>query len=43
MDNLSRDLIKSGELQQMAQDQGIREITSNAAILRESDCGQCDR
>lgn len=34
MDNLSRDLIESGELKQMTQDQGIRGITSNPAILK---------
>lgn len=39
MDNLSRDLIESGELKQMTQDQGIRGITSNPAIFEKAIAG----
>jgi transaldolase len=39
MDNLSRDIIASGELQQMTQDQGIRGITSNPAIFEKAIAG----
>lgn len=39
MDNLSRDLIESGELKQMTQDQGIRGITSNPAIFEKAISG----
>ena len=39
MDNLSRDLIESGELKQMTQNQGIRGITSNPAIFEKAIAG----
>ncbi len=39
MDNLSRDLIQSGDLKQMTQDQGIRGITSNPAIFEKAIAG----
>lgn len=39
MDNLSRDLIESGDLKQMTQDQGIRGITSNPAIFEKAIAG----
>lgn len=39
MDNLSRDLIESGELKKMTQDQGIRGITSNPAIFEKAIAG----
>ncbi|WP_299405351.1 transaldolase [Acaryochloris sp. IP29b_bin.148] len=39
MDNLSRDLLESGELKQMTQDQGIRGITSNPAIFEKAIAG----
>lgn len=39
MDNLSRDLIQSGELKQMTQEQGIRGITSNPAIFEKAIAG----
>lgn len=39
MDNLSRDLIESGELKQMTQTQGIRGITSNPAIFEKAIAG----
>ena len=39
MDNLSRDLIESGELRQMIADKGIRGITSNPAIFEKAIAG----
>lgn len=36
MDNLSRDIIKSGELEQMTRKDGIRGITSNPAIFEKA-------
>ncbi|MEL6927497.1 MAG: transaldolase [Cyanobacteria bacterium J06600_6] len=39
MDNLSRDLIESGELKQSIADQGIRGITSNPAIFEKAIAG----
>ncbi|NJK37337.1 MAG: transaldolase [Oscillatoriales cyanobacterium RM2_1_1] len=36
MDNLSRDLIKSGELQQLVTEKGIQGITSNPAIFEKA-------
>jgi transaldolase len=39
MDNLSRDLIESGELKQMIADRGIRGITSNPAIFEKAIAG----
>jgi transaldolase len=39
MDNLSRDLIESGELKQSIQDKGIRGITSNPAIFEKAIAG----
>ena len=39
MDNLSRDIIQSGELQTMIQKQGIRGITSNPAIFEKAISG----
>ncbi|MGF1492278.1 MAG: transaldolase [Microcoleaceae cyanobacterium] len=36
MDNLSRDLIESGDLKQMITDKGIRGITSNPAIFEKA-------
>jgi transaldolase len=39
MDNLSRDLIESGELKQMIADKGIRGITSNPAIFEKAIAG----
>ncbi len=39
MDNLSRDIIQSGELKKMIQDQGIRGITSNPAIFEKAIAG----
>lgn len=39
MDNLTRDLIQSGELKQMSETQGIRGITSNPAIFEKAIAG----
>ncbi len=39
MDNLSRDLIESGELKQSISDKGIRGITSNPAIFEKAIAG----
>lgn len=39
MDNLSRDLIESGELKQSISEQGIRGITSNPAIFEKAIAG----
>ena len=39
MDNLSRDLIESGELKQLIADKGIRGITSNPAIFEKAIAG----
>ncbi len=39
MDNLSRDIIESGELKQMIADRGIRGITSNPAIFEKAIAG----
>ncbi|GAB4526009.1 MAG: transaldolase [Pleurocapsa sp.] len=39
MDNLSRDIIESGELKQMIADKGIRGITSNPAIFEKAIAG----
>ncbi|NJK57011.1 MAG: transaldolase [Pleurocapsa sp. SU_5_0] len=39
MDNLSRDLIKSGELKQSVAEKGIRGITSNPAIFEKAIAG----
>lgn len=39
MDNLSRDLIESGELKQLILDKGIRGITSNPAIFEKAIAG----
>ncbi len=39
MDNLSRDIIKSGELKQLIADKGIRGITSNPAIFEKAIAG----
>ena len=39
MDNLSRDLIQSGELKQSISDQGIRGITSNPSIFEKAIAG----
>jgi transaldolase len=39
LDNLSRDLIESGELKQSIQDKGIRGITSNPAIFEKAIAG----
>ncbi len=39
MDNLSRDIIQSGELKTMVESQGIRGITSNPAIFQKSIAG----
>jgi transaldolase len=39
MDNLSRDIIQSGELKIMVESQGIRGITSNPAIFQKSIAG----
>ena len=39
MDNLSRDIIESGELKQLIQDRGIRGITSNPAIFEKAIAG----
>ncbi|MCC0177832.1 transaldolase [Waterburya agarophytonicola K14] len=39
MDNLSRDIIESGELKQSISDQGIRGITSNPAIFEKAIAG----
>ena len=39
MDNLSRDIIESGDLKQMMETQGIRGITSNPAIFEKAIAG----
>jgi len=39
MDNLSRDIIQSGQLAEMVQNQGIRGITSNPAIFEKAIAG----
>ncbi len=39
MDNLSRDIIESGELKQLIQERGIRGITSNPAIFEKAIAG----
>ena len=39
MDNLSRDIIESGELKQLISDKGIRGITSNPAIFEKAIAG----
>lgn len=39
MDNLSRDIIESGELKQLIDDRGIRGITSNPAIFEKAIAG----
>ncbi|WP_019506577.1 transaldolase [Pleurocapsa sp. PCC 7319] len=39
MDNLSRDIIESGELKQLIADKGIRGITSNPAIFEKAIAG----
>lgn len=39
MDNLSRDLIRSGKLAEMVREQGIRGITSNPAIFEKAIAG----
>ncbi|MEL6502569.1 MAG: transaldolase family protein, partial [Cyanobacteria bacterium J06623_1] len=39
MDNLSRDLIESGELKQSISEKGIRGITSNPAIFEKAIAG----
>ncbi len=39
MDNLSRDLIQSGDLKQMIETQGLRGITSNPAIFEKAIAG----
>ncbi len=39
MDNLTRDLIRSGELKRMIDDRGIRGITSNPAIFEKAIAG----
>jgi len=39
MDNLSRDIIESGELKQSITDKGIRGITSNPAIFEKAIAG----
>ena len=39
MDNLTRDLIQSGELQRMISSRGIRGITSNPAIFEKAITG----
>ncbi|HEY9852350.1 MAG TPA: transaldolase [Leptolyngbyaceae cyanobacterium] len=39
MDNLSRDLVESGELKQMIENRGIRGITSNPAIFEKAIAG----
>ncbi len=39
MDNLSRDIIESGELKDMMMDQGVRGITSNPAIFEKAIAG----
>lgn len=36
MDNLSRDIIESGELKQSIREKGIRGITSNPAIFEKA-------
>ena len=39
MDNLTRDLIESGELKQMIESRGLRGITSNPAIFEKAIAG----
>ena len=39
MDNLSRDIIESGELKQSISDKGIRGITSNPSIFEKAILG----
>ncbi|MFM7372631.1 MAG: transaldolase family protein, partial [Sphaerospermopsis kisseleviana] len=39
MDNLSRDIIQSGELQNLVENQGISGITSNPAIFEKAITG----
>lgn len=39
MDNLSRDIIESGELKEMMENQGVRGITSNPAIFEKAIAG----
>lgn len=39
MDNLSRDIIESGELKAMMENQGVRGITSNPAIFEKAIAG----
>ena len=36
MDNLSRDIIQSGELKNMVENQGIKGITSNPSIFEKA-------
>ena len=42
MDNLNRDLIQSGELKDLVENQGICWITSNPAIFEKAIAGNAD-
>src|SRR5690606_25176542 len=42
LDNLTRGMIRSGQLQKMVQEEGLRGITSNPAIINKAISGSTD-